>query len=298
MTTLSPMTTAHTDKQASIAQNKSNGYDAFMRTVNSLGGDAAKGQDALPKLARAVTEASLNGLVSDGYTDAKGMPLNKNDAGADKHINHIYRAYKKAEGKAASNKNTASEGAQISKLNQFVKLGKLPNISPCEVLDRARDIRNKVAETNPGKVKSAYAYFVDVARKQIKENEDDLDDATLEGIAFTSDSDDTAEDTPAKRKTNAAEKLMNAYKTIDKAGEMLRPEPDTDGVAGEYPVEIAKALDELERAMKKNGVAVPARISADKAAKEKATATNQLAKLVTRAREMGLSVEELKAILG
>jgi molecular chaperone GrpE (heat shock protein) len=298
MTTLSPMTPAQTDKQASIAQNKSNGYDAFMKQVTALGGDAARGMDALPRLARAVTEASLNGHVVDDYTDAKGNKLNKNDAGADKHIRHIYRAYKKAEGKAASNKNTDAEDAQISKLNQFVKLGKLPNVAPLEVLDRARDIRNKVAETNPGKVKSAYAYFVDVARKQIKENEDNLDDATLEGIAFTSQTSDDAEDTPAKRKANAAEKLMNAYKAIDKAGEMMRPEPGTDGVAGEYPADISKALDELERAMKKHGIAAPARISADKAAKEKAQATSQLAKLVTRAREMGLSVEELKAILG
>jgi len=135
-----------------------------IKQIKSFGRDAASGKDSLPKLAHYVTR-----LAADGVITAK-----KGKDGDD--TAELYGHYVTAESNKAMHEHSAGGSkANISKLRQLVALGEMTTIDPVELLQSAFDIRAKLVAANAEadkdeqiKLKSAYPFYVDVARAQIK----------------------------------------------------------------------------------------------------------------------------------
>lgn len=141
----------------------------FMKDVRKYGAESAAGRDALPHLALRVVQAAADGLI-----DAEGTET-------------VYEAYIKAdERRAAIERTPAGRKAQISKLRQLVSLGCLTTVDGFVVITDAKEVLEKVHEKGEGKVKSAYAYFVDVARAQLKQDTP-LSKEALKELAFKSE---------------------------------------------------------------------------------------------------------------
>ena len=131
------------------------------RMVRKLGEEAALGKDSLPKLAHAVIAAAADGVITGS------------DAGA------IYERYAAAEsGKAIHEHSAGGLKANTSKLKQIIAMGEMTTIDPVSVMQAAYDARDAyIKETAEAqgedrpKFKSAYPYYVDVARSQLKSDQ-------------------------------------------------------------------------------------------------------------------------------
>lgn len=125
----------------------------FMKDVRKYGAESAAGRDALPHLALRVVQAAADGLIDAEDTET------------------VYEAYIKAdERRAAIERTPAGRKAQVSKLRQLVSLGCLTTVDGFVVITDAKEVLEKAYEKGEGKIKSAYAYFVDVARAQLKQD--------------------------------------------------------------------------------------------------------------------------------
>jgi endo-alpha-1,4-polygalactosaminidase (GH114 family) len=129
----------------------------FMKQVGKFGEESALGRDALPKLAHAVVKAVADGILDINEKDDKG-----NDAAA-----LVYEKYVSQETKKALHERSAAgKKANISKLRQLMQFGAMTTIDPVEQMQKAFDAReNMIADDN--KVKPAYPFYVDMARKQL-----------------------------------------------------------------------------------------------------------------------------------
>lgn len=140
-----------------VAKNDKRRSD-LNRMVKKLGEEAALGKDSLPKLAQAVVTAAADGVIT------------ANDAGA------LYERYAEAESNKAIHEHSAGGlKANTSKLRQLIAMGEMTTIDPVAVMQAAYDEREKyIAETAEAegadrpKFKSAYPFYVDVARAQLK----------------------------------------------------------------------------------------------------------------------------------
>lgn len=140
----------------------------FMGTVRELGRDSAAGKDALPNLAVAFARAVYDGVVET-----------KADQHGDDAAARVFKTYAASEGKKKVHDRTESGlKANISKLRQIQKASELRSkLDFVDVLNRAHTIRQTAIDDDID-VKPAYAAFVDVAREQLKHDEE-LDDAML-----------------------------------------------------------------------------------------------------------------------
>jgi hypothetical protein len=132
-------------------------YGDLMRQVTSLGGEAALGRDSLPKLAHAVAKAAADGVIDLETKNAKGEDI----------ATQIYARYAAAESKKAIHEH--SKGGlkgNASKLRQIIAMGAMTTIDAVEVMDDAKRAREAMEGTEGVKVKSAYPFYVDVARAQ------------------------------------------------------------------------------------------------------------------------------------
>lgn len=145
----------------------------LFKQVTKFGEEASLGRDSLPKLAHAVVKAAADGVI-DTET--------KNTAGEDA-ATELYERYARAESKKAIHEHSAGgKKANISKLRQLIALGGMTTVDGFEVMQDAFQAReNMIADDN--KVKSAYPFYVEVAREQLKSDKK-LDQATLEGLAM------------------------------------------------------------------------------------------------------------------
>lgn len=137
----------------------------LLKTVGKLGEEASLGRDSLPKLAHAVVKAASDGVI------------NGDDA------EDIYTRYANAESKKAIHEHsTSGKKANVSKLRQLIEMGCMTTIDAVEVMQAAFQAReNMVADSQ--KVKSAYPFYVDVARSQQKSDKPLASD-TLEDLAL------------------------------------------------------------------------------------------------------------------
>jgi len=128
------------------------------KMVSKLGEEAAGGKDSLPKLAHAVVKAAADGVIKPGEKDKNG-----NDAAT-----AIYTRYADAEGKKALHDHSVGGiAANASKLRQLITMGAMTTIDAVSVMQDAFEARNEAA-AGEEKVKSAYAFYIDVAREQLK----------------------------------------------------------------------------------------------------------------------------------
>lgn len=163
--------TTAAETPAHLANDKR--FSDLMKQVGKLGEEASLGRDSLPKLAHAVVKAAADGVLDTETKDAKG-----NDAAA-----QIYEKYAVAESKKAIHEHSAGgKKANISKLRQLIAMGALATIDAVEVMQMAYQAREDM-QADDNKVKSAYPFYVDVARKQLESPKAALDKRTLEGLA-------------------------------------------------------------------------------------------------------------------
>ncbi|QIG66858.1 hypothetical protein EVB41_028 [Rhizobium phage RHph_TM3_14A] len=148
-------------------------FGDLMKQVTKFGEEASLGRDSLPKLALAVVHAASDGVLDLETKDSKG-----NDAAA-----QIYEKYAAAESKKAIHEHSAGgKKANISKLRQLIGMGCMTTIDAKVVMQDAYDAREGMKREEGVKVKSAYAFYVDVAREQLK-SKAPLDKRALEELA-------------------------------------------------------------------------------------------------------------------
>lgn len=147
----------------------------LIKQVVKFGEEASLGRDSLPKLAHAVVKAAADGIIDVETKNSKGV-----DAATE-----LYERYAAAESKKAIHEHSAGgKKANISKLRQLIALGAMTTVDGFEVMQDAFQAReNMIADDN--KVKSAYPFYVEVAREQLKDAnaKTKLSQSVLEGIA-------------------------------------------------------------------------------------------------------------------
>lgn len=141
--------------------------DEFMGRVREGGREEALGKDSLPKLAIDFTRA-----IADGFLDV-AKDVDGNDAAA-----RVYTARMAANAKKQVHDHKPENvKAQISKLRQLQNFAGNPKWDAVEVLNKAFTIRHE-HEADGIAVKSPYAAYIDVAREQLKQD-DQLTDGQI-----------------------------------------------------------------------------------------------------------------------
>jgi len=139
----------------------------FHAFVREKGREAAMGKDALPALAIGFVRAIYDN-VEDASKDANGE-----DAAV-----RMFKLYAASEGKKAfHDRSEGSQKAQISKFRQLQNAASNPKFDFVDVLNRAVTIRQTAIDDGID-VKSPFPAYVDVAREQLK-MDDELDDAMI-----------------------------------------------------------------------------------------------------------------------
>lgn len=145
-------------------------FSDFKSVVHELGRDAASGGDALPNLAITFARA-----VADGVIDIKPDASGKDGAA------RVFDWYATSAGKKAVHDRTENgTKAQISKLRQLGKAANTPKWDFVNVLNRGIVVRRDLADDGI-EVKPAYAAYVDIAREQLK-HDDELTDGQLADV--------------------------------------------------------------------------------------------------------------------
>lgn len=122
----------------------------LMKQVSKFGEEASLGRDSLPKLAHAIVKAASDGVLAVADAEA------------------VYERYVAGEGKKAIHEHsTGGKKANVSKLRQLITMGAMTTIDAVVVMQSAFEARGRLV-TAGEKVKSAYPFYVDVAREQQK----------------------------------------------------------------------------------------------------------------------------------
>lgn len=170
-------TTTGTEQETPAHLKNDKRFGDLMKAVTKFGEEASLGRDSLPKLAHAVVKAAADGVLDLETKDSKG-----NDAAA-----QIYEKYAAAESKKALHEHSAGgKKANVSKLRQLISMGCMTTIDAAEVMQEAFNAREGMKREDGVKIKPAYPYYVDVARKQL-ESKKPLDRNTLEALAVKED---------------------------------------------------------------------------------------------------------------
>lgn len=133
------------------------------KQVTKLGEEASLGKDSLPKLAHAVVRAAADGII-DLETKTKDKAGKDQDAAT-----IIYAAYAAGESKKAIHEHSdGGKKANVSKLRQLIAMGAMTTVDAVMVMQEAFNARENMSREDGVKVKSAYPFYVDVAREQLK----------------------------------------------------------------------------------------------------------------------------------
>ena len=236
MSSLAAITTQSTP---SHGQNDTRLED-FAKVVRELGREAASGKDALPNLAVVFARAVYDGVV-DPAKDTNG------DDGAARW----FKEYAKSEGKKAfHDRGEQSQKAQISKLRQIQNAAANPKFDFVEVLNRAITIRQQAIKDSL-EVKSPYPAYVDVAREQLK-YDDELDDAI---IFATVTKNETTKEVTLEGQLKKAAKILEDVITGEKHPGVKDQSPEIIAAAEQLNVRIGALLlaqqqsDALEKAL-------------------------------------------------
>jgi hypothetical protein len=145
----------------------------LLKQVAKFGEESALGNDSLPKLAHAVVGAAADGIIDLETKDGKG-----NDAAF-----QLYSKYAAAESKKAIHEHSSGGfKGNVSKLRQLIAMGCMTTVDAKTVMQDAFKAREDMISDSV-KVKSAYPFYVDVAREQLKTDKP-LTARELEAIAM------------------------------------------------------------------------------------------------------------------
>lgn len=146
-------------------------FSDMMKVVKKFGEESSLGKDSLPKLAQYVVKNASEGVIDTETKNAKGE-----DAAT-----IIYDAYVRAESNKAVHEHTGTR-ANVSKLRQLIKVGNMTGIDAIELMQAAFDAREAmIADEN--KVKPAYPFYVEVARAQLEQPNEQIGQRKLESMA-------------------------------------------------------------------------------------------------------------------
>lgn len=166
------------------------------KTVRALGTQSANSALAKPKMALAIVQARMDGVIDDNAGEA------------------TYNTYMEGRRKVLSTsllgsgaEDGGSQKANVSKNTQLLKAAGLitAGIDFAEVLSRATQIRDDAFKADE-KVKPTFEAYVDIARAQLKAPTAALTDDELSVIVRK----------PAKAEKELVDKLISAYKTARK----------------------------------------------------------------------------------
>lgn len=201
--------------------------EEFEQFVKDQGKASAMGDEALPVFAIGFVRAVYDGVI-DVAKDANG----------DDASTRYFKKYAAAEGKKKyHDRSQGSQKAQVSKLKQLEKAASNPKFDFVDVLNRAVTIRQQAVKDGID-VKSPFPAYVDIAREQLKVD-DELTDDVIYATVIKSDT--------TKEKTTVGE-LKRAQKIIDDviAGEKYPGVHDNSAevmIAGEQLAERIKTLE-------------------------------------------------------
>jgi len=211
----------------------------LFKQVSKLGEESSLGKDSLPKLAHAVVRAASEGVID---------PTTKNAKGEDA-AHTIYTKYTQAESKKAIHEH--SEGGfkgNVSKLRQLIQMGSMTTVDAVEVMSNAHLARENMIKDSV-KVKSAYPFYVDVAREQLKTDKP-LTARELEAIAMKDEPNAKTLEGELKRVLKTLEGLVT--------GENRDKVKDTDPLTEQAYNAIKERLDNLATLAKRREVMVKA----------------------------------------
>jgi hypothetical protein len=222
--------------------------EEFEQFVKDQGKASAMGDEALPVFAIGFVRAVYDGVV-DVAKDANG----------DDASTRYFKKYAAAEGKKKfHDRSTNSQKAQVSKLKQLEKAASNPKFDFVDVLNRGVTIRQQAVKDGI-EVKSPFPAYVDLAREQLKQD-DELTDDVIYSTVVKSDT--------TKEKT-----LEGELKAIAKKLEKIVTGENADGIIDQSP-EVLVAAEQINQRIKS------LMMEQDKAL------------LIAKAGELGMSVNE------
>ena len=201
-----------------LAHNLSNDnreaeFDSFTR---EKGRESAMGKDALPGWAVGFVRAVYDGA----------FPIDKDSNGEDAALRK-FKLYAASEGKKAfHDRSQTSQKVQVSKVRQLMNAAANPKFDFVDVLNRAITIRQQ-AIADDIEVKSPFPAYVDIARAQLKQD-DELDDATIFAVICKNEvTREVTLESQLKKMHKIAEGIISGEKdpgVIDQTSEMLQIE--------------------------------------------------------------------------
>lgn len=173
----------------------------FKGVVHELGRESAAGKDSLPNLAIAFARAVADGVL-DPAKDAAGR-----DGAA-----RVFDWYATSEGKKAVHDRTENGlKANISKLRQIQNAAGNPKYDFVDVLNRAILVRRDCKD-NDLDVKPAYAAYVDVAREQLKHDDEISDDMIRDVVLKSNNTREVTLEGELKKIEKALENIVTGEK--------------------------------------------------------------------------------------
>lgn len=171
------------------------------KLLKSLGADSIKSTLAKPRMAIAICRAAADGVIGEDDAEA------------------TYNAYLDGR-RAETGKNTMAEGhadgkpkSNISKNMKIIQLGLLPKVDGPALLERVNDLRVNAIRTGGDdlKVKPTFDCFVDAARAQLAQPNEELTDEQINGIVIK----------PEGKENTLLDNLIADHKRLNKRLEEL-----------------------------------------------------------------------------
>ncbi len=174
----------------------------LLKQVTKFGEEAALGKDSLPKLAHAVVRAAADGAI-DLETKHKGKDGKDCDV-----AQYLYEKYANAESKKSIHEHSAGGfKGNVSKLRQLISMGLMTTVDATIVMTDAHEAREGMLKEEGVKVKSAYPFYVDVAREQLKTDKP-LTKRELEAISIKDEPNEKTLEGELKRALKILEGLV------------------------------------------------------------------------------------------
>ena len=188
-------------------------YNAFIKRVEKFGEGAGRGEASLPAFALDAVRMAADRVIGI----AKPIAGEQDDASTAYHA--FQTAKEKARGKVYTKEGSYEQ--QVSKFRQIVKVGATLFDDGVKVIDRAVELHTQAAASDATKADmkagTLYAFLVDVAREQNKEETKGipLDDDAINKILFPGDAEKKSDIERIKTAIKGLERLKNGSKGDD-----------------------------------------------------------------------------------
>lgn len=198
-------------------------FDDACQAYFELGADAANGKESLPRFGLKLVRDAADSIIKPGQAQV------------------AYECYLRGYSTKELHEHTKNGlAANVSKVKRIIELGCLPHVDGVGVLDMVVDVRREM-KARGVKVKGAYKAFVEAARAQCADPENQLSKAAIEALC---------DGTPASK--DLIDKLIAQYKATAR----IQEENPTDN--------MARVVDGLREEIIAQGGEVPAVTKDDK----------------------------------